>query len=218
VALAPLPPPIGAEPAGSSRGPLVVVAFAVAVLVLLVGLVIAVLVFTGSPTSSQPRVLVSAAPGTDPGVGDTSFGGQGQLVSTVECNSREQLVRHQHAHLFILKDGVPQPVAAYIGIPGAPYAAHCFYWLHTHDRSGIIHIEAPSGRPFSLGQFFDVWGQPLTSRRVARIAVPDDRLTVFVDGSRYTGDPRRVELKAHTQVVIEIGREVAPPGYDLSGY
>jgi len=37
--------------------------------------------------------------------------------------------------------------------------------------------------------------------------------TVYVDGKTYAGDPRQIELKRHTQVVIELGKIVDPPGY-----
>jgi hypothetical protein len=35
----------------------------------------------------------------------------------------------------------------------------CIYWLHTHDGTGIIHIESPIKRDFTLGQFFDIWAK-----------------------------------------------------------
>jgi hypothetical protein len=45
-------------------------------------------------------------------------------------------------------------------------AGSCFAWLHTHSADGIIHTESPVTRTFTLGEFFDVWGQPLSSRQV----------------------------------------------------
>lgn len=163
---------------------------------------------------TAPGPQTSAAPGTEPGDGDTATGGQGQTVDGVRCDRGEQLAFHVHAHLFILKDGNRQPVSAGIGIPGSPLA-RCFYWLHTHDRTGAIHIEAPAQSSFTLGQFFDIWGQTLSSTRVARIDVSSGQFTVFVDGRPFTGDPRDVPLKPHTQVVIEIGKQVAPPTFDF---
>jgi hypothetical protein len=42
--------------------------------------------------------------------------------------------------------------------------------IHTHDGSGIIHLEIPSGIPLSpaptLGEFFQIWGAPLTATAV----------------------------------------------------
>ena len=165
---------------------------------------------------STPGPSASAAPGTDPGDGDTTSGGQGQVVDGVQCEDGEKLDYHVHAHLFILLDGRSQPVSAYVGIPGSPpLLPKCFYWLHTHDRTGLIHEEAPAQRDFTLGQFFDIWGQPLSATKVARLTVPAAGMKVFVDGQEYAGDPRGVVLKRHTQVVIELGRQAPPPTYDF---
>jgi hypothetical protein len=164
----------------------------------------------------QPGIITSPFPGTDPPDGDTATGGQGQPVDGITCDRGEQLAFHTHAHLYILRDGFSQPVGTDVGIPGGAIQPRCIYWLHTHDRTGVIHMEAPSPQAFTLGQFFDIWGQPLSSTQVALNRVPAGaQFAVFVDGQPFTGDPRGIVLKAHTQVVIEIGRRVGPPGYDF---
>ncbi len=159
----------------------------------------------------------SVTPGStdNPGIGDTSNGGQGQDVDGIKCESGEQLAFHVHAHLFILLDGKAQTVSSQIGIPGGPLFPKCIYWLHTHDTSGIIHIEAPSSRTFNLGQFFDIWGQPLNRSDVATHPVPSGGLTVFVNGVQFPDDPRNIELTAHTQVVLELGQVVPPPSFNF---
>jgi hypothetical protein len=82
----------------------------------------------------------------------------------------------------------------------------CLYWVHTHTPDGIIHIEAPSNRKFTLGDFFQIWGQPLSRTAAAAAKAPKGAtLRVFVDGKRYTGDPRKVALGHHTDIVIEAG-------------
>ncbi|MFN2463481.1 MAG: hypothetical protein ABR573_06215 [Candidatus Dormibacteria bacterium] len=172
----------------------------------------------GQPGGVPPGVATSTLPGTDPGDGDTRRGGQGQPVRGVRCESSEQLAFHIHAHLYILDDGVAQPVSRNIGVVGGGpiLAPTCLYWLHTHDRSGLIHMEAPQPTTFTLGQFFDIWGQPLGPTMVARLVVPPGQaLKVFVDGKPFSGDPGEVVLKRHTEVVIELGKLVDPPGYDF---
>src|SRR5439155_12528799 len=74
-----------------------------------------------------------------------------KAVGAVECNAGEQLSTHYHSHLDIIQDGVQRSLPANIGITDT-----CLYWLHTHDSSGIIHIEAPADRKnhtFTLGDF-----------------------------------------------------------------
>jgi hypothetical protein len=81
-------------------------------------------------------------------------------------------------------------------------------WLHTHAGDGIIHIESPVQRTYTLGEFFDIWGQPLTRRRVgpARGAV-----TALFDGHVFTGNPRAVPLLSHSQIELEVGRPLVAP-------
>jgi len=64
----------------------------------------------------------------------------GPSKGNVRCDTNEQLAYHIHAHLSILNgDQGEVSVPANIGIRDA-----CLYWLHTHDDTGVIHIEAPS--------------------------------------------------------------------------
>jgi hypothetical protein len=91
-------------------------------------------------------------------------------------------------------------------------AAKAFYWLHTHDESGVIHAEAPTPHDFVLGQFFDLWGQPLSRHEVGP-ATGD--VTVWVDGERYDGDVRKIALKDHTMVQLNVGRDVPFVPYDF---
>jgi hypothetical protein len=144
---------------------------------------------------------------------NTSSGGHGQVVDGVKCEGSEQLAYHIHQHLFILVDGNPQTIPAYVGIPGAPLLTRCIYWIHTHDATGVMHVESPLVALYTLGQFFDIWGQPLNSTKVAGYSVTSGQLVVYVDGHQYSGDPRNIPLGVHTQIVIEIGRPVAPPQF-----
>jgi hypothetical protein len=88
----------------------------------------------------------------------------------------------------------------------------CIYWLHTHTPDGIIHIEAPLNRSFTLADFFAVWGQPLSRTQAATASAGKGRtLRVWVDGKPYTGDPGAIPLMAHTDIVIEAGPPFPPP-------
>ena len=41
--------------------------------------------------------------------------------------------------------------------------------LHTHDSSGIIHVESTEYRNYTLGDFLNIWGLPLEGRKVSLI-------------------------------------------------
>lgn len=80
------------------------------------------------------------------------------------CLAQEALALHVHPYLRIVIDGRPVTVPAAIGIRDPQYqeglavAGACFEPLHTHDASGIIHIEGPDpNQRYTLGDFFAVW-------------------------------------------------------------
>ncbi len=111
-----------------------------------------------------------------PPLASTASSAQGRRVDGIGCLGSEQTLFHIHAHLTIFVNGVPRQVPAGIGIPGATgqntgrgvfiTSGSCFYWLHTHAADGIIHIESPVHRAYTLGNFFAEWGQPLGSSQV----------------------------------------------------
>jgi hypothetical protein len=133
----------------------------------------------------------------------------GAPVDGIRCDAAEGVLMHIHAHVGVFDHGRP------VGVPedvGRPIVAECFYWLHTHTPDGIIHIESPRFATFTLGQFFDVWGQPLTRRDVAG-ARPraGERVVVYVQGRPYAGDPRTIDLAQHLDVEIRVGPPYAAP-------
>ena len=126
----------------------------------------------------------------------------GQTVDGIPCQSMEGSALHIHQHLAIFDHGHPVAIPPDVGRP----LAGCYYWLHTHTPDGIIHVESPQMRSFTLGQFFAVWGEPLTPTDVAGARPrPGEHVVVWVDGSRYTGDPRALPLTEHLDVTIDVG-------------
>jgi hypothetical protein len=132
--------------------------------------------------------------------GDTP---DGSTVGGIRCEATEQVAFHIHQHLAIFDYGRPVPIPPDVG---RPLLANCFYWLHTHTPDGIIHVESPTVRQYYLGDFFAVWGQPLSRTRAASARVgPSDSMRIWVNGSQYSGDPRKIELDQHTDITIEVG-------------
>jgi hypothetical protein len=150
----------------------------------------------------------------------TDTGGKGGAVDGIQCGP-EVVQYHIHAHLAILLDGINVVVPAGIGITpprtaeqGFITGGTCFYWLHTHDTSGVIHVESPSSQLYTLKQFFDVWGEPLTATQIATFAVsPDKPLHVFLNGQPYDQPPDQIQLTAHALITLEIGKQVPPPTF-----
>jgi hypothetical protein len=140
----------------------------------------------------------------------------------------ETLTHHVHAHLDVFVNGKQVVVPAGIGIntadPGvkkfkAPdgstawggiqqCSSPCISPLHTHDDTGLLHTESASAVPNRLGQFFAEWGVKLDSECVGGYCRPADSVLVFVDGKRFDGDPRTIELTDRKEIAIVIG---SPP-------
>lgn len=140
--------------------------------------------------------------------------GPGGQVDGISSTPSEQSVVHIHAHLTVFVDGKARQIPGGIGIaaprqvqptPRGPFVAGGarFSWLHTHAPDGIVHIESPVRRTFTLGELFDVWGQPLGPKRVGPAF---GRVTAFFDGRHYPGSPRDIPLTAHAQIQLDVGR------------
>src|SRR5215471_10326965 len=163
------------------------------------------------------------------GDSDTSTGGHGQTVDGLACGGMDGTY-HVHAHLSIFLNGDQLIVPKWIGLYAATTTrladgfGTCAYVTHTHDETAEIHIEAAAQAVFTLGQLFDVWGQPLdtTNPNVGGIVGLPIRIYMFDDGdtaaTEFTGDPKTIELKRHRQITIQIGTALsAIPVYDFEG-
>ncbi|WP_051172566.1 hypothetical protein [Microbacterium indicum] len=110
---------------------------------------------------------------------------------------------HIHSHLSVTVDGTAVSVPAYLGIDEA---AGEISPLHTHDDSGIIHVESPTVEDFTLGQVFDEWQVPLSDGTVGAYTDGQDgqTMTVFVDQKEYSGDPADIVLADHEDIDIVV--------------
>ena len=137
---------------------------------------------------------------------------------------QEQLFFHVHAHLDVFVDGqsveVPpgigiggdpkvryfvsqgQPV---VGAPASPCSRPCVSPLHTHDGSGVLHVENDKERQIDLGQVFTEWGVRFTAECVGGYCAPDKPHKVYVDGKEYTGDASGIVLKNLEEIALVIG-------------
>ena len=207
---------------------------AVVVGVLLVGIGVLVGLLVSAPGSGPAKASttsIPAAPGgperipleAGPPLAPASTAATGQTVDGIECNSTEQAVYHVHTHLSVFVDGTARPVPAGIGIvlplvqstPNGAFlvASHCYYWLHVHAQDGVIHIESPTEQRYTLGQFFDLWQQPLSSTQVGPAS---GTVTAFVNGRRFAGDPRAIPLGSREVIQLDVGTPVAPVRVDWS--
>ena len=123
---------------------------------------------------------------------------------------------HTHEHLDLYLNGKHVAVPADIGIdPNRRF----FSPLHTHDRTGILHVESPTRTAYTLGQFFAVWGVHLSARCIGSYCAGGGRtLQAFVDGRRVNGDPTVIPLRRHAEIVLAYGTRPDLPKRIPSSY
>ncbi|MEU4678957.1 hypothetical protein [Micromonospora sp. NPDC023737] len=124
----------------------------------------------------------------------------------------EGTIEHIHAHLDVIVDGKPVTVPAQIGIDEASGQISP---LHTHDTTGVLHVESPVKADFSLGQFFTEWQVALSENQVGGLTAGDGKvLRAYVNGKAYSGNPAGIVLHAHDEIALVYGtpaQQANPP-------
>lgn len=87
--------------------------------------------------------------------------------------------------------------------------AGCYGALVTIDPTGLILVRP--GSRFTVADFFRSWGEPLSPHRLASFLAPSPgRVSVFIDGRRWSGPPGAIPLSRHAEIVLEAGLYVPP--------
>jgi len=201
--------------------------WALALTVVIVGGIVGVVASSGSnSTSSTSSSSNSGSPGPALAtVASFDNNSPGTTVDGIKCTTNEQLAYHVHAHLAIFVNGKPVGIPMGVGIApprqtqaGATgdfvVAGTCFYELHAHTADGVIHIESPTpGKTYTLGNYFDIWHQPLSTNQIG----PDHGTVIaYVNGQRFTGNPRNISLGAHVVIQLDVGKNVPPKPYTFA--
>ena len=181
-------------------------------LVAAAAVLIAVIVGTRGGSSSPPSLpahLAGELAGPAPWPRNvTDLGARLQALG-LPALAQEGTALHTHQHLDLYVDGRRVTVPAGIGIDEAKGFISP---LHTHDVSGVIHLESPDVRQFTLGQFFGVWGVRLTPSCVGGYcAAGAKKLWLFVDGRRVSTDPRLLLLTEHEEILLAYGTQAQLP-------
>ncbi|HEV7179888.1 MAG TPA: hypothetical protein VGN11_08450 [Candidatus Baltobacteraceae bacterium] len=207
---------------------------------------------TPTPTPTVVPTAVPTAPGSStqtivasegavngesnmftPNEGDMSTGGQGSPIDGITCDATMSSVYHVHAFLGLYVNGklVALPPGVGMDKPVRPVHgfvnfAKCFYHIHTHDSSGIVHIEDPNPNNvpvtqslYKLQNFLDIWGvtadanhfgpftgpvRVFTSGQVFRGNAPG-ATTPATDLTYFGADPNSVPLYSYEVVYVEVG-------------
>ena len=152
-----------------------------------------------APTSagSLPGLQVSKAPWSP------EYNSLAQRLNQMSLPTESDAAYHIHAHLSVYVDGKNVPVPAQVGIdPQGQFLAP----LHTHDTSGVVHMESSQTYPFTLGQFFNVWGVKFTNTQLGGYQAGNGQvLSTYVNGKPVTNAPSYV-MKPHDVIVVGYGK------------
>jgi hypothetical protein len=177
--------------------------------VVIVGVVLGVVLSRGGSSaaaiSSSSQISWNDIPGlqTGPPPWNSSSAVLGDRLQLLRLNAlgQEGTVIHIHQHLDVFVNGKKVQVPALIGIDSS---AGFLTELHTHDTSGVLHVESATKRNYVLGQFFGEWGVKLTRNCLGRYC---GALKWWVNGKRMIGNPAQLILKAHQEIVIATGKQ-----------
>lgn len=150
----------------------------------LLAIVVALIVFalSGNTNSNNPQQIDSTKSNRD---------------VALSCTLDMYTQFHIHPHLQIIINGQNQVIPASVGIVG-----NCLHPIHTHDNTGIIHVESPVKRDFTLADFFAVWGKPFNKDQILDYKA-DNQHTIkeTVDGKEVQ-DYESTVLQDKQQIVI----------------
>jgi hypothetical protein len=201
----------------------------VVIVLAVLGAAAGVLILTRSSSPKTGPVYASGTPSVDPATLPGTLSGPAPWPANTDklkarlsalglpALSAEGTTLHIHQHLDLYVNGSKEVVPAQIGIITSPKVV--FSPLHTHNTSGIIHVESPTVRSFTLGEFFDVWGVRFTPTCVGGYCNQgDETLRVYVDGQLATGNPTWLKLFAHEEIVVTYGTQARLPDPIPSSY
>ncbi len=184
-----------------------------AILLACVGLLIGLFLLTNKPSdkNSPSNAFTPWAASNDP----AALKARLQSIN-LPALAAEGTTLHIHQHLDVYVNGKQVEVPSHIGIPtDESYISP----IHTHDTTGIMHVESPTVTDFFLGQFFTIWNVKLDAANLGDFKADDtNKLRVYVNGQLVDGNPAEIKLAAHQEIVITYGTDAQLPNPIPSTY
>lgn len=128
-------------------------------------------------------------------------------IAGIGCDETVEDASSARAMLVIRVSGQRQTIPGGIG-----KRTGCRYGAYTSDSTGVIHLDVAAGRSFTLGQFFDIWLEPLDETRIGgHVGSAGEAVFAFVDREPWAGDPRAIPLDDKTIVELQLGAKSEEP-------
>ena len=197
------------------------------------GLVLIALVAMSCSTKAKVAAPYSAPPAPRPATGAAPWPRPNDTLARAQREGltpqrKESFTFHIHVLVDIFVNGravaLPSGLGIDIRVPGVRTgplpgggtgyggislcASPCIAPLHTHDPSGIVHVESPEKKDYTLGQFFNEWAVRLDGTCVGGYCAPQAKIAVFINGKRHDGNPADIVFVDHDVLAIVVG---SPP-------
>src|SRR5205085_2934603 len=108
------------------------------------------------------------------------------MIGAQMSGGNKPIIMHFHPHLSLIIDGKSATIPSQIGIDTSLWKDHSLDQygmqamsngmsgmapLHTHDATGVIHVESSIIRNYTLGQFLNIWGGLDTAGKTVKDSV-----------------------------------------------
>jgi hypothetical protein len=176
----------------------------------IVAVVVVLIVSSGGGGGSS-----TASSGSDNGAGDIGlsvgpapwqpeYSFLAQRLAAYNFPQQTDVGYHVHADLKVYINGKQTTVPANLGIdPQGRFISP----IHTHDTSGVVHMESTKFYPFTLGEFINIWGVKFTDNQLGQYKAGDggNVLQLWVNGKQ-VADPVNYKMRAHDVMILGYGK------------
>lgn len=115
---------------------------------------------------------------------------------------------HVHSVLEVYVDGKKEPVPNNIGVD---QATQYISPVHTHDDTGVVHVEAETKFTPTLEDIFTVWGVKFDDTQIGKYkAGGGNEIEAYVNGKKVS-NPASYKIKADDRIVVSYGKPGSAP-------
>ncbi|HEY2770381.1 MAG TPA: hypothetical protein VGI87_07435 [Solirubrobacteraceae bacterium] len=154
-----------------------------------------------SGSSSNSAADIGLSDGAAPWKPEYSF--LAQRLAAFNFPQQTDVGYHVHAELKVYVNGKQTTVPANLGIdPQGRFISP----IHTHDTTGVVHMESTAYYPFTLGEFINIWGVDFTNQQLGGYKAGNGNvLQLWVNGKQIA-DPVNYKMKAHDIMILGYGK------------
>lgn len=117
----------------------------------------------------------------------------------LSCTTDMATQFHIHPTLTITLFGQRQEIQANIGV-----TTLCMNAIHTHDASGVLHVESPVKKDFTLGDFFAVWKRPFTKEHILDTVLSSGQQVIVTVNGKEVATFDQTIMNDKDQIGIEV--------------